>query len=129
MGSRWQHVMHVLYYTAFVMGMCSPITTQVPSILPSPLFEINHITITLYRHARCPYADRIMEAYFKTVDVYPYYSWWIERSFSQFPSPTLRINLGEFSTNYYGENEVKEALNTHFIFIEFHSNQPFNLIK
>ncbi len=58
----------------------------------------------------------VMATFHIQTEIYHQYNWEIVYDEPKLPSPTLRIDLGEFYDYYYGVSEVKDALITHFLF-------------
>ena len=93
-----------------------PMCMMDPSIHTNCWCFLPQKTITLIRLPNCLYADMVMANFHMQTEMYHQYNWEIVYDEPKLPSPTLRIDLGEFYDYYYGVNEVKDALSTHFLF-------------
>ena len=109
-------LVHGLYYTLLILVIERPTCMMDCSSHTTWWCLPPKRTITLFRLSHCFYADEIMGIYMKQAETYDQYTWEIVYDERSMPSPTLRIDLGEFYDYYYGVREVNIALKTHFLF-------------
>ena len=92
---------------------CPPLYTSHKDFPVTSLYrnDLVNADVIYYFTPQCPYAKRIESSILFYANRYRYKVWHFTYPTETFPSPTLRIRIGDAYENYYGVNQIENAIN------------------